>query len=78
MLGKRRHTIALQAGDVVLEESDGHVTINTERLNVPNISVHLNTVWSDTDLAVCVNGKWMTEAYAAGQHKHREATSGKA
>lgn len=70
MIGKRTHTIETRAGKVTIEEVDTHVTIITEPLNVPNITVHLGTVWRDCDTAICVNGKWLGGAYEAGQWQH--------
>jgi len=71
----RKHTIQLGAGEVeITEAAEGHVIIRTERLNVKHVTAFLNTVWADTDLAVCVNGRWLDGAYEAGQHKKKEAT----
>jgi len=67
---ERTHIIETSAGKITIKESDRHVMITTEPLNVQNISAMINTVWRDCDTAVCVNGVWMDEAYAAGQWQH--------
>lgn len=56
-------------GDVGVEARDGHLLIRTDRIAASNISVFLNTAWTDTDLAVSVNGTWLKDAYALGQHR---------
>jgi hypothetical protein len=76
MTESRKHTIHLSAGKVTIEEApEGHVVIATERLNVKHVSVFLNTVWADTDLAVSVNGQWLDGAYEAGQHKPKNGAT---
>lgn len=68
---KRTHQIETRFGIVKIEEApEGHLVITTpNKLNAMHVSVFLNTIWSDCDLAVCVNGTWLKDAFAAGQHR---------
>lgn len=64
-----KHIIELPSGKIELEDKDNHVFIRTERLNVGNITAFIDTVWADCDLAVSVNGRWLKDAFTAGQHR---------
>ena len=66
----RTHVIETDAGKITIQESpEGHIVITTDRLTVKNVSIFLNTIWADSDVAVSVNGQWLDDAYEAGQHR---------